>query len=162
MCGSVVERVIHQMVQGIAPRCALPHIRAITHGRFLDVQGEVSRVGYTGGQNVPKGATHGFNFVYGLNKHKPMKKHIGGTSRGEIQGGRPSGHTDRRFPGEITAGAPESHKSLFGDLYRMCGSVMKCVMVHYIARRGDLAHLRGITLIYNRFPEQGLLRNPNI
>ena len=37
MCGSVVEGVIHKMVQGIAPRCDLPHIRAITLGRFLDV-----------------------------------------------------------------------------------------------------------------------------
>ena len=33
----------------IARRCDLPHIRAITHGRFVDVQGEVSRAGYTGG-----------------------------------------------------------------------------------------------------------------
>ena len=47
----------------------------------------------------------------------------------------------------MTAGAPESHKSLFVDLYHMCGSVMKCVMVHYLARRCDLAHFRGITLI---------------
>ena len=62
----------------------------------------------------------------------------------------------------MTARALESHKTLFVDLYHMCGSVMKCVMVHYIARRCDIAHVRGITLIYNRFPEQGLLRNPNI
>ena len=37
MCESVVEGVIHKMVKGIAPRCDLPNIRAITHGRFLDV-----------------------------------------------------------------------------------------------------------------------------
>ena len=49
MCGSVVEGVINQMVQGIAPRCDLPHIRAITLGRFLDVLAEVSRARYTGG-----------------------------------------------------------------------------------------------------------------
>ena len=49
MCGSVVEGVIHQMVQGIAPRYDLPHIRAITLGRFLDMLVEVSRAGYTGG-----------------------------------------------------------------------------------------------------------------
>ena len=49
MCGSVLEYVIHKMVQGIAPRCDLPNIRAITPGRFLDVLAEVSRAGYTGG-----------------------------------------------------------------------------------------------------------------
>jgi hypothetical protein len=36
MCKSVVEVVIHQMVQDIAPRCDLPHIRGITLSRFLD------------------------------------------------------------------------------------------------------------------------------
>ena len=147
MCGSVVEGVIHQMVQGIAPRCALPHIRAITPGRFLHVSAEVSRCGYTEGQNVPKGATHGFHCAYGLNKPKPMKKYIGGTSCGEIQGGRPAGAHIPPFSGGITTEASESHQSLFVDLYHMCGSVMKCVMVHYIARRCDLAHVRGITLI---------------
>ena len=48
MCGSVVEGVIQQMVQGIAPGYDLPHIRAIALGRFLDVLAEVSRAGYTG------------------------------------------------------------------------------------------------------------------
>ena len=84
MCESVLEGVIHQIVQGIAPRCDLPHIRAITLGRFLDVYGEVSRCGYTGGYNVPKGTKPGFPCVYGLNKPKPMKNYVGGTSRGEI------------------------------------------------------------------------------
>ena len=37
MFETVVEGVIHKMVQCIAPRCDLPNIRAITHGRFLDV-----------------------------------------------------------------------------------------------------------------------------
>ena len=37
MCESVVEAVIHKMVKGIAPRYDLPNIRAITHGRFMDV-----------------------------------------------------------------------------------------------------------------------------
>ena len=49
MCGSVVEGVIHQMVQVIASRCDLPHIRVITLGRFVDVLAEVSRCGYIGG-----------------------------------------------------------------------------------------------------------------
>ena len=40
---------------------------------------------------MQKGATHGFTFVYGLNKHKPMKNYIGGTSREEIKVGRPVG-----------------------------------------------------------------------
>ena len=37
MCETVVEGVINKIVQCIAPRCDLPNIRAITHGRFLDV-----------------------------------------------------------------------------------------------------------------------------
>ena len=45
-CGG---RCVHQMVQDIAPRCFLSHIRARTLGRFLDVLAEVSRAGYTGG-----------------------------------------------------------------------------------------------------------------
>ena len=49
MCESVLEGVIHQMVQGIAPRCDLPHVRAITLRRFQDVLAEVSRCDYIGG-----------------------------------------------------------------------------------------------------------------
>ena len=63
MCGSVLEGVIHQMVQGIAPRCDLPHFLPITLRRFLDVWAEVSRCGYAGGLNVPKGTKPGFSFV---------------------------------------------------------------------------------------------------
>ena len=37
MCVSVLEGVIHQMVQDMASRCDLPQVRAITLGRFLDV-----------------------------------------------------------------------------------------------------------------------------
>ena len=40
---------------------------------------------------MPKGATPSFTCVYGLNKPKPMKKYIGGTSCGEIKVGRPPG-----------------------------------------------------------------------
>ena len=60
MCGSVLEGVIHQIVQGIAPRFDLPHIRAITLSRFLDVLVEIFRCGYIGGYNVP----HGTNLVF--------------------------------------------------------------------------------------------------
>ena len=45
MCGSVLEGVIHQMVQGIAPRCDLSHIRAITLRKFLDVWWKCPAVG---------------------------------------------------------------------------------------------------------------------
>jgi hypothetical protein len=37
MCESVLEGVIHQMVQGIAPMCEIPLFRVITLGRFLDL-----------------------------------------------------------------------------------------------------------------------------
>ena len=47
----------------------------------------------------------------------------------------------------MTAGAPECHQILHVDLGYMCGSVVKGVMVHYIPRRCDLAHVRAITLI---------------
>ena len=36
-CFSVLEVVIHQIVEAMDPRCDLPHLRAITLGRFLDV-----------------------------------------------------------------------------------------------------------------------------
>ena len=49
MCGSVLEGVIHLMVQDIAPRGDLPHIRAITLRKFVNVEAELSRCGYTGG-----------------------------------------------------------------------------------------------------------------
>ena len=72
---------------------------------------------------MPKGATPGFPCVHGLNKPKPMKKYIGGTSRGEIYGGRPAGAHIPPFSGGMTAGAPESHQNLHVDL----GYVWKCV-----------------------------------
>ena len=48
---------------------------------------------------MPNGAKPGFPYVYGLNKPKPMKKYIGGTSRGKIYGGRPAGAHRPPFSG---------------------------------------------------------------
>ena len=75
---------------------------------------------------MPKGSTYGFHCVYGLNKPKPMTNYIDGTSCGEIQGVDPPGYTYRRFPGGMTAGAPESNQILHVDLEYVWKCVGRC------------------------------------
>ena len=58
---------------------------------------------------MPKGPTPGFPCVYGLNKPKPMKKYIGGTSRGKSRGVDPLEPTDRRFRGGGGREGPPEH-----------------------------------------------------
>src|SRR3954467_2525164 len=116
MCFSVLEVVIHQMVKGMAPRCELPHIRAIPLERLLDVKGELSRCGTTGGYNVTKGATTGFQCVHALKNPKTMKSTWVEPRSKKSRGLDHPGPIDSRSEGGITPGAPECHQNFQVDL----------------------------------------------